>query len=149
MANQRRDAAIVGIYEWPKRVDPEVSAMQIKAASIKHALDDAGLKWSDVDALYDTNDGEGGGGLGTAAYLGIKPTVIDTTQVGGSSYEFQTAHALRDIAAGKANVAVLSYGSKSATRRVPIGTGGGAVGGNWSSNMETPYGMTLISGYAM
>ena len=83
--------------------------MQIKAASIKAALDDAGLSWSDVDGLYDAGDGDGGGGgLGLAAYLGINPTVIDTTQVGGSSYEFHAAHALRDIAAGNCKVAVTS-----------------------------------------
>jgi acetyl-CoA C-acetyltransferase len=108
MANQAREAAIVGIHEYPLRVAPGRSAMQIKVESIKAALDDAGLSWKDVDAIYDTNDGEGGGGLGMAHYLNLKPTVIDTTQVGGSSYEFQTAHALRDIRAGKANVAILS-----------------------------------------
>ena len=48
---QEHQAAIAGIYEWPKRVDPSVSSMQIKAASIKAALDDAGLSWSDVDGL--------------------------------------------------------------------------------------------------
>ncbi|MPZ99392.1 MAG: thiolase domain-containing protein [Dehalococcoidia bacterium] len=149
MANQRREAAIVGIHEWPKRVDKDVSSLQIKAASIHRALDDAGLQWSDVDALYDANDGEGGGGLGLSAYLNIRPTVIDTTQVGGSSYEFQAAHAMRDIAAGKANVAVLSYGSKAATQRIPIGTGGRGGGGSWQTNMEVPYGSTLISNYAM
>ncbi|HUF66274.1 MAG TPA: hypothetical protein VMM17_09875, partial [Gemmatimonadaceae bacterium] len=95
--NQQRTAAIVGIYEYPLRVAPGVSAMEMKSQSIKAALDDAGLKWSDIDGLYDAQDGEGGGGLGLAAYLGIKPRVIDTTQVGGSSYEFQTAHAWRDI----------------------------------------------------
>jgi acetyl-CoA C-acetyltransferase len=93
MASQRRDAAIVGIHEYPLRVAPGRSAMMIKSESIKAALDDAGLKWSDIDAIYDTNDGEGGGGLGMASYLGLSPTVIDTTQVGGSSYEFQAAHA--------------------------------------------------------
>ena len=108
---QQREAAIVGIHEYPSRYAPDVSAINIKAHSIKAALDDAGLKWSDIDALYDAQDGEGGGGLGLSAYLGIKPTVIDTTQVGGSSYEFQAAHAMRDIADGKCNVAVLSYGS--------------------------------------
>ncbi len=150
MPDQQRSAAIVGIHEWPKRVDPDVSAMQIKAGSIKRALDDAGLSWSDIDGLYDANDGEGGGGLGLAAYLGIKPTVIDTTQVGGSSYEFQAAHAMRDIAAGNCNVAVLSYGSKAASQRIPIGTGGPrGGGGTWQSNMENMYGSTLISNYAM
>ncbi|MEI7926897.1 MAG: thiolase domain-containing protein, partial [Chloroflexota bacterium] len=87
--NQARNAAIVGLYEWPKRVDPDVSAMEIKALSIHRALEDAGLKWSDVDGLYDANDGEGGGGLGLAPYLGLHPRVIDTTSVGGTSYEFQ------------------------------------------------------------
>ncbi len=148
---QERTAAIVGIHEFPLRVAPGVSAMQIKAQSVKAALDDAGLKWSDVDGLYDAQDGEGGGGLGLSAYLGINPTVIDTTMVGGSSYEFQAAHAMRDIAAGKCKVAVLSYGSTAATQRIPIGTGGRGGGGlsNWQMNMEMPYGVTLIAGYAL
>ena len=147
--NQARDAAIVGIYEWPKRLDPEVSALEIKAHSINRALQDAGLSWKDVDGVYDSNEAEGGGGLGIAPYLGFHPRVIDTTSVGGSSFEFQVAHALRDIRAGRVNVAVLSYGSKAASERRPIGTGGRGEGGTWQSNMEVPYGMTLISNYAM
>ena len=55
--SQTRNAAIAGIHEYPLRVAPGVSAMQIKAASLKAALDDAGLKWSDVDGLYDAGDG--------------------------------------------------------------------------------------------
>lgn len=148
---QERTAAIVGIKEYPLRLAPGVDAMQIKAESIKAALDDAGLAWADIDGLYDANDGAGGGGLGLAAYLGIRPRVIDTTMVGGSSYEFQAAHAMRDIAAGKCRVAVLSYGSKAASGRVAIGTGGRGFGGfaSWGTNMDIPYGTTLISNYAM
>ncbi len=151
MANQKRETAIAGIHEYPLRVAPGRSAMQIKIESIRAALDDAGLSLADVDAVYDTNDGEGGGGLGFPAYLGINPSVIDTTQVGGSSYEFQTAHAMRDIAAGKANVAVISYGSIAASSRRAIGTGGatGAGPANWQANMEDPYGATLISNYGL
>ncbi|MDP2327263.1 MAG: hypothetical protein Q8M79_04160 [Dehalococcoidia bacterium] len=149
MATQERAAAIVGIHEWPKRLDPGVSALQIKAQSIGRALEDAGLSWKDVDGLYDAGEGEGGGGLGLAPYLGIKPKVIDTTSVGGTSYEFHAAHAMRDIAAGRCNVAVLSYGSKAASQRIPIGTGGPRAGGSWQSNMENPYGTTLIANYAM
>ena len=48
-----RKAAIVGIHEYPLRVARGVSAMQIKTDSIRAALADAGLKWSDVDGLYD------------------------------------------------------------------------------------------------
>ena len=148
--NNDRKAAVAGIHEYPLRVAPGVSAMQIKAASLKAALDDAGLKWSDVDGLYDAGDGEGGGGLGLNAYLGLKPKVIDTTQVGGSSYEFHAAHALRDIAAGRVKVAVTTYGSTAASLRTPIGTGLlGRGPASWQSNMETPYGSTLIANYAM
>ena len=99
--NQDRTAAIVGIHEYPLRVAPGVSAMQIKVDSIRAALADAGLQWSDVDAIYDAGDGEAAGGLQLCSYLGLKPSVIDTTYVGGSSFEFRAGmHALRDIAAG-------------------------------------------------
>ena len=85
-----------------------------------------------------------------AAYLGLNPTVIDTTYIGGSSFQFQAAHALRAIAEGKCKVAVISYGATSASRRVAIGTGdrGGEVP-NWRTNMERAYGATLISQYAL
>ena len=143
-----RKAAIAGIHEYPLRVAPGVASMQIKADSARAALEDAGLKWEDVDGLYDAGDGEGGGGLGLAAYLGINPSVIDTTQVGGSSYEFHAAHAMRDIADGKCKVAISTYGSTAASQRIAIGTGGRG-GGGWQANMEAPYGSTLISNYAM
>ncbi|MBT3624762.1 MAG: thiolase domain-containing protein, partial [Gammaproteobacteria bacterium] len=52
--SQKRDAAIVGIHEYPTRdVEGEVSPLQIKAESAARALEDAGLNWSDVDAIYD------------------------------------------------------------------------------------------------
>ena len=68
--NQERRAAIVGIHEYPLRVAPGISAMEIKVESIKRALEDAGLAWKDVDAVYDAGDGEAGGGLQLSAYLG-------------------------------------------------------------------------------
>ena len=149
--NADRSAAIVGISEYPSRLARGVSAMEIKVDCIRAALSDAGLQWGDVDGLYDAGDGEAGGGLQLSAYLGLRPSVIDTTQVGGSSYEFQAAHALRDIAAGKCRVAILSYGSTAASARFAIGTGGlhRGVGGNWQANMEMAYGSTLIANYAM
>ena len=148
---QDREAAIVGIHEYPSRLTRGVSAMDIKVDSIRAALEDAGLGWGDVDALYDAGDGEAGGGLQLSAYLGMRPNVIDTTQVGGSSYEFQAAHAWRDIAAGKCRVAILSYGSTAASGRWAIGTGSMQRPGpaNWEANMEIPYGSTLIANYAM
>ena len=105
---QTRDAAIVGIHEYPSRVvGPGVSALQIKAASAAKALEDAGLSWSDVDAVYDTGSHQNIGGLGISEYLGIKPKIIDSTSVGGTSYEFHANHAAA-IEVGKAGVATVS-----------------------------------------
>jgi len=153
MAGQEREAAIVGIYEYPlRKAEPGTRPLHIKAESAKQALDDAGLSWKDVDAIYDASDGgPAGSGLTLAEYFGFHPTVIDTTQVGGSSYEFQAAHAMRDIAAGKAKVALLTYGSTAHSDARAIGTGGATGGGppNAVSNMEDPWGLTLIANYAL
>ena len=153
MPTQTRDAAIVGIYEYPLRKAPGITPLQIKAESAGKALEDAGLTWTDVDAIYDAGDGGAGGmsGLSIAEYFNIKPNVIDTTAVGGSSYEFHAAHAKRDIAAGKAKVALLTYGSIAHSQQFNIGTGGRMGGGPPSplGNMEGSWGMTLISNYAM
>ena len=150
--SQQREAAIVGIHEYPSRdVEGEVSPLQIKAESAARALEDAGLNWSDVDAIYDAGDGGGMmSGLTIAEYFGLKPNVIDTTGVGGSSYEFHAAHAKRDIAAGKANVALLTYGSTAHSNAMAIGVGGRGGGGmHPAENMDAFVGMTLIANYAM
>ena len=150
MAGQTRDAAIVGIHEYPSRdVEGQVSPLQIKAESAARALEDAGLKWSDVDAIYDAGDGGGMAGLSMAEYFDIQPNIIDTTNVGGSSYQFHAAHAKRDIAAGKARVGLLTYGSTAHSNAAAIGVGGRGGGTNAIDNMESFSGMTLIANYAM
>jgi len=152
MTNQSRDAAIVGIYEYPSRnVEAKLTPLQIKAESAMHALEDAGLTWKDIDAIYDAGDGGQMSGLSIAEYFNVKPNIIDTTMVGGSSYEFHAAHARRDIAAGKARVALLTYGSTARSTAMHIGTGGrmGAGGASPVGNMEDSWGMTLIANYAM
>lgn len=147
---QNRDAAIVGIHEYPCRdVEGVVSPLQIKAESAARALQDAGLTWSDVDAIYDAGDGGGMSGLNIADYFGISPTVIDTTAVGGSSFEFHAAHAKRDLAAGKAKVALLTYGSTAHSNAQAIGVGGSGGSGHPADNMDMFAGMTLIANYAM
>lgn len=150
MTGQKKSAAIVGIHEYPSRdVEGEISPLQIKAESAAAALADAGLNWSDVDALYDAGEGGGMGGLTMAEYFQINPRVIDTTNVGGSSYEFHAAHAKRDIAAGRARVALITYGSTAHSNAAAIGVGGRGQSMHPVDNMESFAGMTLVSNYAM
>ena len=150
MAKERL-AAIVGVHEYPRRdVEGALSPLQIKAECAARALADAGLGWGDVDALYDAGEGGGMAGLNLAEYFGVKPSVIDTTGVGGSSYEFHAGHASRALAAGKARVALLTYGSTNHSRALAIGVGGRGGGAPQpADNMERFAGMTLVANYAM
>ena len=126
MSSQARDAAIVGIYEYPLRKVEGLSPLQIKAECAIRALEDAGLTWKDVDAVYES--GEGGGVLSgipsTPEYFGVAANVVDTTMVGGASFEFQAAHAKRALASGKANVALLTYGSTMRRGGTALGSAG-------------------------
>ncbi len=151
MVTQARDAAIVGIYEYPERKIDGLTPLQIKAESASHALADAGLTWSDVDAIYDAQEGGGFTGLNISEYLGLHPNIIDTTLVGGSSYEFHAAHAKRAIAAGHARVALLTYGATPRSTARRIGTGSRDIPGvpDPATNMDRPWGITLIALYAM
>jgi acetyl-CoA C-acetyltransferase len=150
--SQDRSAAIVGIHEYASRdVEGAFSALQIKADCASRALADAGLAWRDVDAIYDAGDGGAMAGLSISEYFGLRPDVIDTTMVGGSSYELHAVHARRDIASGRAKVALLTYGSTWHSNALAIGVGG--MGGQGmpgpSDNMETFAGSTLVANYAM
>ena len=154
MATQARDAAIVGIHEFPLRKIDELSSLQIKAESAIHALQDAGLTWKDVDAVYEA--GEGGsvlsGIISTPEYFGVQPKVIDTTMHGGASFEVQAAHAKHAIAAGKANVALLTYGSTMRREAFKLGSGGRTLAQGPAhpvGNMEDLWGLNLVGDYAM
>lgn len=151
MALRERDAAIVGIHEYPSRRIPGMTPLQIKAASAERALADAGLQWADVDALYDAGEAGETTGMALAEYFGLHPNILDTTSVGGSSYEFHANHAKRAIAAGRARVALLTYGSTARSEARAVGTGGRARTGPPSPlrNMEAPWGTTLIASYAL
>ena len=145
-------AAIAGIYELPERVAPGRSVLQIKAECARNALSDAGLSWSDVDALYECGEAASGTlqGISMAEYFALNPRVVDTTFVGGSSFEFQAAHAMRDIAAGRANVALLTYGSTSRSDARAIGTGSRPQAQPLPhTNLEVSLGLTLVGYYAL
>lgn len=113
------------------------------------ALADAGLTKADIDGFCST-------GLGAlppvdvAEYLGLAPRWIDSTGVGGSSWEIMAAHAADAIAEGHADVVLLAYGS---TARSDLKNGLRAAALDWGSRgpmqWEVPYGHTLISKYAM
>jgi len=146
----KRKAAIAGVYEHPTRFAPNKSVFQIMAESARGAVEDAGLKFKDVDGLFTAGIGMGGMGIiGLADYLNLTPNFLDSTSIGGSSFVAHTAHAAAAIAAGLCEVGLILYGSTAASTRFAIGTGGGAMVGDAPDQYEVPFGPTTVGAYAM
>jgi acetyl-CoA acetyltransferase len=121
----------------------------LHAQAARRALADAGLDRGLVDGFASA-------GLGTLApvevadYLGLRPTWVDSTSVGGSTWEVMAAHAADAIAAGHAEAVLLVYGSTArADIRAGRRTGDLSFGARGPLQFEVAYGHTLIAKYAM
>ena len=108
----RGGAAIVGAAESDLgHVADGLNPIDLMAQGIARALDDCGLGLRDVDGLFCASTQSRTSGLSLAEYLGISPSYIDTTILGGSSFEFHVAHAAAALQLGLCRVAVVAYGS--------------------------------------
>ncbi|MFD3474278.1 acetyl-CoA acetyltransferase [Streptomyces sp. NPDC058695] len=144
-----RRVAIAGIaLSDCGRVD-EATPYALHAQAARRAVADAGL-------TPDVVDGFASAGLGilapaeVAEYLGLKPRWVDSTSVGGSTWEVMAAHAADAIAQGRARAVLLVYGS---TARADIKAGRRtsnlSFGARGPLQFEVPYGHSLIAKYAM
>lgn len=91
---------------------PNQSVTQLHAEAALAALADAGVALSEVDGIandsfapYEVSD-----------YLGIRPQWVDGTSVGGCSFMLHVRHAAAAIAAGAANVVLISHGESGRSR---------------------------------
>ncbi|HJO81777.1 MAG: acetyl-CoA acetyltransferase [SAR202 cluster bacterium] len=133
MADMSRSVAIAGVAESDEigKVENK-SSLQHHAESAYNALEDAGIKMSEVDGLLSA----GFSTLTLAEYMGIEPKYTDTTAVGGSSFIIHIAHAMAAINAGYCEVALVTHGEAGRSAR-------SRAGGNASEpgpQFETPYG---------
>lgn len=119
------------------------------AQASRRAVADAGLRPSDIDGFGSTALGALAP-VDVAEYLGLRPRWLDSTAVGGSSWEVMAAHAADAIAQGRADVVLLSYGSTARSDlRNKLRTGSLDWGSRGPMQWEAPYGHTLIAKYAM
>ncbi|MFJ5777631.1 thiolase C-terminal domain-containing protein [Streptomyces sp. NPDC093094] len=144
-----RDAAIVGVaLSSCGRVD-DTGPYALHAEAARRALADSGLDRSVVDGLASAGTGLLAP-VEVADHLGLRPTWVDSTSVGGSTWEVMAAHAADAIAAGHARAVLLVYGSTArADIRAGRRTGDLSFGGHGPAQFETPYGLTLVARYAM
>ncbi|MBT2398943.1 acetyl-CoA acetyltransferase [Streptomyces sp. ISL-100] len=144
-----RKVAIVGTaLSDCGRVD-DATPYALHAQAARRALADSGLDRSVIDGFASA-------GLGTLApievaeYLGLRPTWVDSTTVGGSTWEVMAAHAADAIAAGHANAVLLVYGSTArADIKARRRTSNLSFGARGPLQFEVPYGHTLVAKYAM
>ena len=101
-------ARIVGVYEHPRRVITDMSVPELHAEVALGALADAGLALTDVDALYCAGDAPGIGPFSMAEYLGLRPKVFNTTDIGGASPIASVGEAAWAIAGGRCSVALIT-----------------------------------------
>ena len=105
--------AIVGAAESERLGrQPECSAIELAAQSVRGALADCGLTIDDVDGLASAELST----VDLADYTGIRPAWIDTTSVGGCSYMAHVRHAAAAIAAGLARTVVIAHGESGRSK---------------------------------
>lgn len=140
------EAVIAGVADSDGWDLPHISAVGLQADLAREALNDAGLTLTDVQALFTAGDWARQPGHLLAEYLGIQPSHVDSTNTGGSSFEFHLGHAVAAISAGLIDVALVTYGStqkSDQTRRRPRPA-------DYGSAFERPAGLpTPIGAYAL
>jgi len=110
----RGSAAIVGVAESDELGKlPHKSALQLHMEATANALADAGLKKSDVDAVFSSGRNMAND---LPEYLGIRPRFVGGTQVGGCSFILHVEHAMAAINAGLCEVALITHGESGASR---------------------------------
>lgn len=144
----RRVAIVGAALSDCGRVDDK-SPFHLHQQAASRALADAGLTKDDVDGFMST-------GLGVLApvevaeYMGLKPLWVDSTGVGGSTWEFMVEHAVAAISEGLVNTVVLAYGSTTrADLKRGRRTANLSFGTRGPVQFDAPFGHTLIAKYAM
>ncbi|MEA3075668.1 MAG: hypothetical protein QOF60_576 [Actinomycetota bacterium] len=129
--------AIVGAAETTRlgRI-PDVSAIALQADAARNAIADCGIDKAEIDGIACAGQSP----VAVAHYLGITPTYLDGTGVGGCSFMLHVRHAAAAIAAGMCEVVLVTHGESGKSR---VGAGGwGMDASSLQGQFEMPYGPT-------
>jgi acetyl-CoA acetyltransferase len=127
--------AVVGAAETTKLgVIPDMSQIQLHADAALNAMADCGLKLKDIDGVATAGETP----VQIAHYLGITPTWVDGTSVGGCSFMIHVRHAAAAIEAGLAKTILVTHGEsgRSGIGRVPRPVPASSLNGQF----EQPFG---------
>lgn len=115
---KRGGSAIVGVAESDLGVvAPGTAPLDLMGQAIQSALADCGLTLGDVDGLLAAASQLRMPTLSLCEYLGIQPRYMDSSYIGGASFQSLAAHAALALEAGLCSVAVIAYGSTQRSAR--------------------------------
>jgi acetyl-CoA acetyltransferase len=136
-------AAIVGAAEANEIgfLEEPVTALQLHIEAIKNVSVQTGIPISKIEGVFST-----GWSSELCEHLGIKPKYIDTTAVGGCSFEMHVHHAMAAIHAGIIDIALVSHGENGHSSRK---IGGGGMGNYGRGGGATSPGVEMTSAYGM
>ncbi len=143
--------AIVGVGESEIGRVPHMSGLGLNAQAAKRALNDAGMKVSDIDGVltaYSFTEPYFMLGSVICEYLGLKPRFNASVVAGGASPAVMLKHAAEAIASGQAETILICAGENRAsgqTRDAAVASLV-AVGHPY---FEQPYGTSIPGFYAM
>lgn len=127
--------AVVGAAETTElgRI-PDMSQLQLHADAALNAFADAGITAKDIDGVATAGESP----TAIAHYLGITPTWVDGTAVGGCSFMIHVRHALAALQTGQCTTVLITHGESG---RSGIGRGRrGAAPSSLQGQFEMPYG---------
>ncbi|WP_339714179.1 hypothetical protein [uncultured Sneathiella sp.] len=134
----KNKVAIVGAAETSEiGVVETMSQVQLHCNAALRAMNEAGLTAKDIDGIASAEEVP----WTIAAALGITPTWVDGTDVGGCAYIHHLRHAVAAIEAGHAKTILITHGESG---RSKIGTTGMDM--KYTDNhrqFELPYGATM------
>jgi acetyl-CoA acetyltransferase len=132
---RRNAVTVVGAAETTKLgVIPDLSQIGLHADAALNAMADCGLRPKDIDGIATAGETP----VQLAHYLGITPTWVDGTSVGGCSFMIHVRHAAAAIEAGLAKTILITHGESGKSR---IGAAGRTVPPNsLNGQFEQPFG---------
>jgi acetyl-CoA acetyltransferase len=150
-ASLKNKIAIVGVGESDIGRVPHMSGLGLNAQAAKRALDDSGLKVSDIDGVltaYSFTEPYFMLGSVMCEYLGVKPRFNASVVSGGASPAIMLKHAAEAIVSGQAETILVCAGENRATGlgRDAAVAALMAVGHPY---FEQPYGTSIPGFYAM
>lgn len=115
MKDLRGAAAIVGVGTAGCGEAHGYTEIEILAQAAQAAVTDAGLTFDDIDGLCTANLNIAMWPLNVVEYLGIRPSFIEGTNIGGSAFVAHILPAMLALASGACNAVLVCYGSTQRT----------------------------------